>query len=435
MATEAVVPSVGTGTGAEADAAMNPGEEDVSKGAPNWCLVKAKTRQHNSTRVAKKMIWFEAKPGAVFKIGSAKKDDKKTATDNDLKLDDDRCKELNAQLRTAMVDGKAAGIALEPMERMYRLIGSGSKRNMGPAEIGIGSVIKVGSVSLEVIDLSTDESEDFVERFRVEIDESKASRHVHRHGPSKRHEDSVALESDGSNELPGEEDDEAGASDDIRSEEDAEKDDDLDKMCYICWGDADADLVEDQEEDDTLPSRVAEPLGRENPLIRNPCGRCVGSSQYVHLNCLLQWITSSGSGNCSICGTALPSHFSSPPPSLELKVIRHRRNAPWSGVRRFRISFAERGFAVIGRDSSADVRLGDRSVGAQHAKISFDRDTRQFFVSDMNSLGGTFLQLKDPLSLEPEESVYAKIGRTLITLRATHRRGTLFMPSGFWKKR
>ena len=122
-------------------------------------------------------------------------------------------------------------------------------------------------------------------------------------------------------------------------------------MCYICWSgedghsdnsDSDADPDDDDEgylqrqlgaavaqmEQRSPPPGSSAASARSkalNPMIRNPCGKCSGSSGSVHLQCLLQWIKSSGSGHCSICNGALPTHFSCATPNIELKVIRHRR--------------------------------------------------------------------------------------------------------------
>jgi len=162
-----------------------------------------------------------------------------------------------------------------------------------------------------------------------------------------------------------------------------------------------------------------------NPLIRNPCGKCSGSSRYVHLQCILTWIKSSGSGHCSICNGALPQHFSSPPPNIELKVVRHRRGHSWVGTRRFRLSFVDKSNAVIGRDADADVRLSDRSVCGLHARITFEKDEKRFVIQDCASVTGTYVQLIGQMELPPEEPTYVKIGRTTLSVRLTQRRTSL----------
>jgi hypothetical protein len=173
--------------------------------------------------------------------------------------------------------------------------------------------------------------------------------------------------------------------------------------------------------------RISQPLLEKNPnpLIRNPCGKCSGSSKYVHLQCMLTWIKSSGSGHCSICNGPLPQHFSSPPPNLELKVVRHRRGQSWTGTRRFRMSFSDKPTALIGRDPDADVRLSDRSVCSSHALISFDKTKKQFFIQDHSSLTGTFVLLNGQMELPTDEPTYVKIGRTTLSLRVSSRRTSL----------
>jgi len=388
-----------------------------------WCLVKAKTRQHNSTKVSRRVVWFEAKQGSTFSVGRTQ--------GCDLRLDDDRCASLNAVLEPVFTEN-SMGIMLNPKARMYQLVGMGTKKNVNDSIVSIGSVIKIGSVSLEVTDMCTSEGDDFVERFAVEISTSPNRAQVASNDSKvlSSEEGNNEAESEGSMENTVEETPSDDARTDVNGEQSTQEED-ADAICYICWGGACTSPKSHPENEETKP--------RVNPLIRNPCGKCSGSSRFVHLDCLLTWIKSSGSGHCSICNGALPQHFSSPPPNIELKVVRHRRGQSWVGTRRFRLSFTEREYAVIGRDSDADVRLSDRSVGSIHARITFNRETRQFEVSDCASLGGTFLQVRDPMQLVPETATYLKIGRTLLSLRMTQRRGILLNmiqnPLASWTKR
>ena len=55
-------------------------------------------------------------------------------------------------------------------------------------------------------------------------------------------------------------------------------------------------------------------------VIVNPCGRCVGSSRFVHLTCLLEWIDKTQSRHCSVCKEGFPSRFA---PSREQLEIHH----------------------------------------------------------------------------------------------------------------
>lgn len=459
---------------------------------PLYCYIKAKTRIHNSTKVVRRSTWYEAKHGSSSLIGRGDV--------CDLKLDDDRCALVNAKLAPSTGTIPPA-VVLTPEARTYRLVGMGLKRHVDSNVITLGSVIKVGSVSLEVTGLCTDENDDFAERFGVEINTSYGETGRRASSSSARNAvESVSVieegRATGAEETGGvvavggtaaEEDEETrqerqleasangevedqntdddndggdtpstlvdgvkievsgGLTDDSvgsveeRDEEEEEEEDEA--MCYICWGGVDAELDVDEDAAVAAAAAVANadgslPVKKKNPLIRNPCGKCSGSSQFVHLNCILTWIESSGSGHCSICNGPLPPHFSSPPPNIELKVVRHRRGHSWVGTRRYRISFSERKQATIGRESEADVRLGDRSVCGMHARITFDTDTRQFLLSDCGSLTGTYLQVRGPTELVPQVTTYLKIGRTLLSLRVTHKRNSILhhmLPSG-WKR-
>lgn len=391
----------------------------AKKSLHTWCNIKAKTRLHNSHRVKTRMLWYEAKPESSFVVGRDPA--------SDLRLDDDRCGWSNAKIEPYIDEstGKpSGGVTITPTHRMYQLVGMGGKKNMNETKLEIGTVIKVGSVSLEVTDMCTSESDDFVDRFAVELNSSRrksSSRNLDE-GSRKQSE---GAESSGSNEAESElslegvnldeKNDDEEASEEVEDIGDNEVAED-ERICFICWGGVDG-------------AEVATSVGQEadeaNPLINNPCGKCSGSSRYVHLHCLLSWIKSSGSGHCSVCNNALPQHFSSPPPNIEFKVVRHRRGQQWVGTRRFRLSFKERDVQIIGREMDADVKLSDRSVGTRHAKVVFDRETRTFLISDCSSLGGTYILVKNPLQLSPESATYLKIGRTLLLIRLTQRKGTM----------
>jgi len=282
-------------------------------------------------------------------------------------------------------------------------------------------VIKVGSVSLEVTSLCTKEGDNFLERFESEL---------------AAHTKKKPALSDGQTEPRMSTDRESlgDVTDQSEDEEDVEEDKDSPAVCYICWGGPDDPVGMDElnavrkkgeKKHNGTKSGDEEKRADPNPLIRNPCGKCSGSSRYVHLQCILTWIKSSGSGHCSICNGALPQHFSSPPPNIELKVVRHRRGHSWVGTRRFRLSFVDKPTAVIGRDADADVRLSDRSVCGLHARITFEKEEKRFVIQDCASMTGTYVQLVGQMELPPDEATYLKIGRTTLSVRLTQRRTSL----------
>ena len=396
-----------TGRRAMSQDAVRSSHDDTGERPVSWVFVKAKTRQHNSNRVVRKNIWFEAKPNAELTIGRQ---------DCDLILDDDRCAAVNARL-IATNDA----VLLIAEARMYRLIGMGFKPRSALVPLSVGMVIKVGSVSLEVTSLCTKEGDNFLERFESELAAHTKKKHALSDGQTEPRM-STDRESLGD------------VTDQSEDEEDVEEDKDSPAVCYICWGGPDDPVGMDElnavrkkgeKKHNGTKSGDEEKRADPNPLIRNPCGKCSGSSRYVHLQCILTWIKSSGSGHCSICNGALPQHFSSPPPNIELKVVRHRRGHSWVGTRRFRLSFVDKPTAVIGRDADADVRLSDRSVCGLHARITFEKEEKRFVIQDCASMTGTYVQLVGQMELPPDEATYLKIGRTTLSVRLTQRRTSL----------
>jgi hypothetical protein len=308
-------------------------------------------------------------------------------------------------------------------------------------------VIKVGSVSLEVTALCTKEGDNFLERFESELTSQAALQQAKKRSAAERAARQQATISDvtagGGGETPtaralSTDPDSLGGdvTDQSEDEEDVEEEKESPAVCYICWGGPDDPVGMDElnavrkKGERRAPGEKPKPTVNNekpdpNPLIRNPCGKCSGSSRYVHLQCILTWIKSSGSGHCSICNGALPQHFSSPPPNIELKVVRHRRGHSWVGTRRFRLSFVDKPTAVIGRDADADVRLSDRSVCGLHARITFEKEEKRFVIQDCASVTGTYVQLIGGLELPMDEPTYVKIGRTTLSVRVTQRRTSL----------
>jgi hypothetical protein len=147
-----------SGSSASAASVTPPISPKISP--PLYCFIKAKTRIHNSNKVVRRSAWYEAKQGSSMLIGRGEV--------CNLKLDDDRCALVNARLAPS-TNVIPPAVVLTPEARTYRLVGMGLKRHADSNVIALGSVIKVGSVSLEVTGLCTDENDDFAERFGVEI--------------------------------------------------------------------------------------------------------------------------------------------------------------------------------------------------------------------------------------------------------------------------
>ena len=78
-----------------------------------------------------------------------------------------------------------------------------------------------------------------------------------------------------------------------------------------------------------------------------------------------------------------------------LKLINLRRDL------NFKIyeSYSIRENAVIGRSKKCDIYINDKYLSKEHARIFFDRD--KFFIEDLNSTNGTFINGKEISSAHP----------------------------------
>eukprot|EP00924_Labyrinthula_sp_SR-Ha-C_P009190 augustus_masked-scaffold_2-processed-gene-15.40-mRNA-1 protein AED:1.00 eAED:1.00 QI:0/-1/0/0/-1/1/1/0/777 len=126
-----------------------------------YCLlIKSRTREHTGQREIKRTIWFEGKVNGVLKIGSD--------NTSGLQLKDDRCEKTHAliKVKPSQEPGRT-DVVLYPQARMYKLIGKNKNK------LCVGSVIKAGSISLEVINMnvSTGEGRDdaFLTPYRLQI--------------------------------------------------------------------------------------------------------------------------------------------------------------------------------------------------------------------------------------------------------------------------
>mmetsp|Transcript_2878 Transcript_2878/g.4330 ORF Transcript_2878/g.4330 Transcript_2878/m.4330 type:complete len:598 (+) Transcript_2878:200-1993(+) len=199
------------------------------------------------------------------------------------------------------------------------------------------------------------------------------------------------------------------------------------KMCYICFDEADT------------PS---------NPLIA-PC-KCKGDTRYLHLNCFQKWnskiaenkvcvvLNNKGVRACGICMTpykasvTLPSgeiisllQSPLPPPYICFAVVtKHQNNEnlfstqfqlSFSSVLKFGGSCGTRPL-IIGRSRASDMVLDYRTVSTRHAAVKYVNG--KFYYSDMNSSNGSYLYLREPLTLPFGEAVYLKWGSNVVCLKA-----------------
>merc|ERR1719401_213224 len=198
--------------------------------------------------------------------------------------------------------------------------------------------------------------------------------------------------------------------------------------CYMCFDEADTPA---------------------DPLV-SPC-KCLGSTRYVHLNCLRRWhaadadndicFLSSVDATCSVCKTTFKSDvklkdgrtvklFKSTlePPYVSLLVATKHEMAQRLFNTRFQLSFStllkpdgRNGVRplLLGRSSGSDMVLDYRTVSARHAAIRLKHG--QFLFTDAGSSNGSYLYLRRPLELSPSQSVQFRLGRSMISMKVVNK--------------
>lgn len=220
-------------------------------------------------------------------------------------------------------------------------------------------------------------------------------------------------------------------------------------VCYMCFDDENTE---------------------DNPLIA-PC-KCRGDTRYVHVGCLRKWHTaeadnqvcflSSVDATCSVCKTTFKSDFklkdgrlvklfksSLEPPYISLLIATKHEMAQRLFNTRFQLSFssilkpdgknATRPL-LLGRSSGSDMVLDYRTVSGRHATIRFKNG--EFIFNDAGSSNGSYLYLRRPVELSPNQPVQFRLGRSMISmkvvnkwnrrlLRAVRRNGNTFTDESF----
>merc|ERR1719401_199089 len=198
--------------------------------------------------------------------------------------------------------------------------------------------------------------------------------------------------------------------------------------CYMCFDEADTPA---------------------DPLV-SPC-KCLGSTRYVHLNCLRRWhaadadndicFLSSVDATCSVCKTTFKSDvklkdgrtvklFKSTlePPYVSLLVATKHEMAQRLFNTRFQLSFSTLMKAdgrnatrplLLGRSSGSDMVLDYRTVSARHASIRFKNG--EFVFTDAGSSNGSYLYLRRPVELSPSQSVQFRLGRSMISMKVVNK--------------
>ncbi|GLE00207.1 hypothetical protein PINS_up008934 [Pythium insidiosum] len=195
-------------------------------------------------------------------------------------------------------------------------------------------------------------------------------------------------------------------------------------VCYVCY---------DESEDD-------------NPLI-SPC-KCAGDTKYIHLNCLKRWNTNgekneicavldeSNARTCSICKAPYPSKTKLPngqyvslmpdrlnPPSIMFQVVTKHSSSTLNLSTRYQLSYKmllENDIhrpLMVGRSSQCDLVLKYRTVSTIHAEIHYAKG--EFYIKDAGSSNGTLRYIYRPLTLQNNQSLHVKFGRTVLSIKPT----------------
>jgi len=199
----------------------------------------------------------------------------------------------------------------------------------------------------------------------------------------------------------------------------SETSDDQKRQCRIC-------LMDEQESQE---------------LLVNPC-HCKGTSEYIHIKCLQDWISSKAKKkvnpsatciywkklHCEICKVPLPDLVQVGEQTLELVAI-YRPETPYILLERvfydksrentkntktmILLSVSnETEYIKLGRGHECDLRENDISVSRLHAFIRFHNG--EFLITDNNSKFGTLVLLRKDYELE-RKKIALQIGRTVVT--------------------
>jgi hypothetical protein len=176
-------------------------------------------------------------------------------------------------------------------------------------------------------------------------------------------------------------------------------------------------------------------------VLVNPCN-CKGTSEYVHIKCLQDWINSKVKKkvnpratcfywkklNCEVCKVPLPDLVDVKTQKMELVPI-YRPENPYillervfydkskenSDSAKMMILLSVPGDSnqiKMGRGHECDLRENDISVSRLHAYIKYENG--QFIIIDNNSKFGTLILLRKNYKIE-KKKIALQIGRTVIT--------------------
>ena len=180
----------------------------------------------------------------------------------------------------------------------------------------------------------------------------------------------------------------------------------------------------------------------ENPLIQ-PCS-CTGSLKYIHLNCLLHWLSAKilikktffskdeyfkvftiNKIECEICKEKLPDFIMHEGKIYSLIDFDQHKEIEGNYItfdaysadkkqNRFRyiIKFDNNNSLLIGRGIEANIVLNDISISRLHCKLKIN-DNGEVYLSDLNSKFGTLVLIQNPnLEILKGNVLTVQIGRS-----------------------
>lgn len=173
-----------------------------------------------------------------------------------------------------------------------------------------------------------------------------------------------------------------------------------------------------------------------NPLIA-PC-KCLGSVQYIHVQCLKHWLKTKiiikdykyftviikKKFECEICKENLPEALMINNKLINLFTYKKPKNdyLIWESIPQgmtpeelnekryfYIIKFDHKLKITVGRSNNSDIKMGDPSISRNHSAIILDY--HKFFVQDLNSKFGTLIELKRNILFLPNKPFSVQINK------------------------
>lgn len=173
-----------------------------------------------------------------------------------------------------------------------------------------------------------------------------------------------------------------------------------------------------------------------NPLI-TPC-KCSGSVQYIHVQCLKQWLKSKvlikdykyftviikKKFECEICKENLPDALLINNKLINLFTYKKPKNdyLIWESIPLnltpeelndakyfYIIKFDHKTTITVGRSNNSDIKMSDPSISRNHSVMILD--SNKFYLQDLNSKFGTMIELKRNILFLPNKPFSVQINK------------------------